>query len=48
MKKFKFTYFNMTKWIWAKVVIKAISKEEAIEKFKEKYSEEYDKIIELK
>lgn len=48
MKKFKFTYFNMTKWLGAKVVIKAFSKEEAIEKFKEKYSERYNKIIELK
>lgn len=48
MKKFRFTYFNKTAWRWTQLVIRAITKEKAIEKFKENYNKDYDRIIELK
>lgn len=48
MKKFRFTYFNKTAWRWTQLVIRALTKEKAIEKFKENYSDDYDRIIELK
>lgn len=48
MKKFRFTYFDQTTWRGAKIVIRAMTKQKAIEKFKENYSKDYSRIIELK